>query len=397
MSKKALLVATLFCFHGLFERNNIKILQEQGYEIYTASNGAKKLGAHGDVGQLDSLNVNKNQIDFSRSPLSLSNLKAYKQIKKLINENNFDVIHCNTPVASFITRVAARKARKKGTKVIYTAHGFHFYKGAPLKNWLLYYTAEKICSYFTDALITINLEDYELAKRKMKAKMIYYIPGVGINIEKFSNVVIDKEQKRKDLGIPLDAFLLFSAGDINKNKNHEIIIRAISQLENSNLYYIIAGEGELESYLNSLIHSLKLEKNVKLIGYRNDIAELYKISDIFCFPSYREGLSVALMEAMSAGLPVICSKIRGNMELIQDGKNGILCNPASVEDFTKAINIIIHDDKKRAAMGSFSKEYVKKFDIHVVDKMMRDIYKNVIGGSKNKNENTSSFMQPLER
>jgi len=394
MSKKALLVATIFSFHNLFERNNIKILSESGYEIHCASNGSKALGDRGDYGQLDDLDVIKHQIDFSRSPLSFSNLRAYKQIKKLINENHFDLIHCNTPIASIITRFAARKARKKGTKVIYTAHGFHFYKGAPLKNWLLYYTAEKICSYLTDALITINTEDYELAKRKMKAKEIIYTPGVGINTNRFTNLNFNKEQKRKEMGISPSDIILLSVGELIPRKNHELIIRSLLKLNNKNVYYYLVGSGKLDKYLKQLTKELNIETNVKFLGYRNDINELCNISDIYCFPSFQEGLPVALMEAMACGLPVVCSNIRGNKDLIQNGLGGFLCDP-NVDDFTNALNILIHDDKKRATMGSFNREYVKKFDIHIVDKMMRDIYKNVLGGKKN--ENISSFMQSLER
>ena len=243
-----------------------------------------------------------------------------------------------------LTRLAAREARKKGTKVIYTAHGFHFFKGAPLINWILFYPVEKFCARFTDVLITINQEDYKRAQ-KFKAGKVEYIPGVGIDTKKFSEVVVDKSAKRKELGVPVDAFLVLSVGELNKNKNHDTVIKAIAKLNNPNVYYVICGQGTLENYLKDLINELGLEKQVKLLGYRRDIAEISKTSDIFVFPSFREGLSVALMEAMALGLPVVCSKIRGNVDLIEDGKGGYLVEPDDVEGFINAIRRIINENR----------------------------------------------------
>jgi glycosyltransferase involved in cell wall biosynthesis len=377
MSKKVLLVSTIFSFHNLFERNNIKILGELGYEIHCASNGSKALGDRGDYGQIDDLKVVKHQIDFNRTPFSISNIKAYKQLKKLIKENDFQIIHCNTPVGGILGRFAAKKARKKGTKVIYTAHGFHFYKGASLKNWLIYYTAEKICSYYTDVLITINSEDYDLAKRKMKAKEIIYTPGVGINTKKFTNIGVNKEQKRKEMGISTSDMILLSVGELIPRKNHELIIHTLAKLNNKNIYYYLVGSGEIDNYLKQLAKNLKVEENVKFLGYRNDIKELCNIADIYCFPSIQEGLPVALMEAMACGLPVVCSNIRGNKDLVKNEYGGFLCNPRLVDEFVKSINILLEEPEKRTAMGSFNIEYIKNFDIDIVDKMMMNIYKNV--------------------
>lgn len=166
----------------------------------------------------------------TRSPFSKGTFRAIREIREVVKENDYDIVHCHTPIASICTRLACRKLRKNGLRVMYTAHGFHFYKGAPLLNWLLYYPAEKLCARFTDVLITINREDYELAKRKMKAKQVEYVPGVGIDVERFKNTVINKAEKRKELSIPEDAFLLVSVGELNKNKNHEVVIRALVQI-----------------------------------------------------------------------------------------------------------------------------------------------------------------------
>ena len=261
--------------------------------------------------------------------------------------------------------------RKKGTKVFYTAHGFHFYKGAPKLNWLIYYPIEKICSYFTDVLITINKEDFALAQKKMKAKKVEYVPGVGIEVEKFANPGVTREQKREELGIPQDAKLLISVGELNRNKNHETVIKAIKDLD---VYYLIAGRGDLQNHLQNLIDELNLSDRVKLLGYRTDVAELYAASDVFVFPSFREGLPVSMMEAMASGLPCIASKIRGNVDLIDNSENGYLCNPSLSDEFTKAIECILTDDSLKANMSQANIQKAKKFDVIPINDIMLDIY-----------------------
>lgn len=318
------------------------------------------------------------QIDTSRSPLNKGNITAYKQLKKLVECGEYDIVHCHTPVAAMITRLACRKARKKGTKVIYTAHGFHFYKGAPKLNWLIYYPIEKICSYFTDVLITINKEDYALAQKRMKAKRVEYVPGVGIDVNKFANPGVTKEQKREELGIPQDAKLLISVGELNKNKNHETVIRAIKDLD---VYYIIAGRGDLQDYLQNLINDLNLNDRVKLLGYRTDVAELYAAADIFIFPSFREGLPVSMMEAMAAGLPCIASKIRGNVDLMENGTGGYLCSSTDVDVFAETIKNLVESAQLCRKMGKYNLEHIKKFDISVIEKEMEKIYSETHGNS----------------
>jgi glycosyltransferase involved in cell wall biosynthesis len=311
------------------------------------------------------------QIDTSRSPLSKSNITAYKQLKKLVESGEYDIVHCHTPVAAMITRLACRKVRKKGTKVFYTAHGFHFYKGAPKLNWLIYYPIEKICSYFTDVLITINKEDYALAQKKMKSKKVEYVPGVGIEVEKFANPGVTREQKREELGIPQNVKLIISVGELNKNKNHETVIRAIKDLD---VYYIIAGVGDLQDYLQSLINELNLTNRVKLLGYRTDVAELYAAADVFVFPSFREGLGLAAIEGMGFGLPLVVADNRGTRDFCEKGVNGILCNPLCVNEFQKSIENILNDSTLREVMRQANIEKAKIFDVEFINDKMLKIY-----------------------
>lgn len=308
----------------------------------------------------------------SRSVLNKGNIRAIKQIEELVQKEKYDIVHCHTPIAATCTRIACGKLRKtQGVKVFYTAHGFHFYKGAPLKNWLIYYPIEKVCSYFTDKLITINKEDYKLAKKKMKAKEVCYVPGVGIDISKFMNITVDRDVKRREIGVPEDAVLFASVGELIERKNHQIIIQALNKIENENIHYIIAGDGPLLPLLKKYVKQNKLEKIVHFLGYRNDIAELYKASDVCCLPSVHEGLPVALMEAMACGLPVLCSRIRGNVDLI-GSKGGFLFTFDNVEECKKAIISVLNCNMKN--MGKFNQTNILGYSTEKVITIMRSIY-----------------------
>ncbi len=313
--------------------------------------------------------IHTHNLSCSRSPLNFGNVKAISEIKKIVESGNYDIVHCHTPIAAFCTRLACRKARKNGTRVFYTAHGFHFYKGAPLKNWLLFYTAEKLCARLTDVLITINQEDYKLAQRKLKANRVVYVPGVGIDLEKFGTISVDRQEKRTELGIPEGARLLLSVGELNENKNHETVIRAIADIKNA--YYVVAGNGSKKETLLSAVEELGLSDRVKLLGRREDIAELCKAADVFVFPSFREGLSVALMEAMACGLPCAVSKIRGNTDLI-DTNGGKLFDPHSVEGCKNALKELLSGDLQKA--GEYNAEKVKRFSLKSVNEKMKGLY-----------------------
>lgn len=314
-------------------------------------------------------------MQMTRSPIRKGNLDAIKQIKKLVNENQYDIVHCHTPVAAMCTRVACRGVRKCGTKVFYTAHGFHFYKGAPLKNWLLYYPIEKICACWTDILITINTEDYELAKKKLKAGRIEYVPGVGIDVSKFADAVVDRDSKRDEIGILRDATFILSVGELNCNKNHEVIIRALAEIDNQNVHYGIAGKGPLHEYLISLSKKLGVDEQVHLFGFRSDIQELYKVADICAFPSIREGFGLAAIEGMAAGLPLIISDNRGAKSYAVDNVNALICSIGNdVSAYADAINKLVNSSSMRKLMGEYNVECAKKFDVKLINERMRQIY-----------------------
>lgn len=357
---KILYVTTISLTMNSFFKPHIEMLVREGHHVDIACN-YKDLPLDGVYKELG---CNFRQIDFSRVSLSTDNIKAYGQMKKVLEHGNYDIVHCHTPNASVITRLVCRKFRKRnGIKVFYTAHGFHFYKGAPKANWGIFYPVEKFCSKYTDKLITINREDYELAKSRFKAKEVYYVPGVGIDLSHFWKLQVDRTQKRREIGVPEECFVLFSVGELNKNKNHQLVIKALAELGNSEIHYVIAGVGEQEQNLLNLAESLGVSEQIHLIGYRKDVAELYASADVFCLPSIREGLSAAMMEAMACGLPIICSSIRGNVDLVSDAPH-LLFSPFNVEQCKKALKNVLEDDlmelseTNRHKVSYFSKETV---------------------------------------
>lgn len=351
----------------IFFVEHIKMLIKDGHSVELACN------CHTEIPEpYKKMGCKVYDLSFSRSPFDKENITAYKKLKKIVEKGKYDVVHTHTPNASIFARLACRKPRRhQKTKVIYSAHGFHFYKGAPLKNWIMYYTAERICSLFTDVLITINKEDYELGKSKMKAGRIEYVPGVGIDLNKFKAGSAEKNVVRKKINVPADSKFLLSVGELNSNKNHETVIRAVSMMKNDKVRYAIAGSGELDDYLEKLIHELGVEDRVHLLGYRRDVADLYEAADIFVFPSFREGLSVSLMEAMSKGKPCAVSRIRGNVDLIDD-KGGTLFDPHSIEDCKHAIEQLI--DGPCEHMSEYNMQKIEGFSINNVIKIMRKVY-----------------------
>ena len=308
-----------------------------------------------------------------RSPLKKGNLTAIRQLRDIVREGNYDIVHCHTPVAALCTRLACRRLRKNGLRVFYTAHGFHFYTGAPLKNWLLYYPAEWLCAHYTDTLITINREDYNRAKKHFHAQKVVYVPGVGIDIAKFADAEVDKVSFRRELGVPEDAFMLTSVGELIKRKNHASVIRALAQLRDKNIHYVIAGKGTLHKELLDLAHSLSVADQIHLLGRRSDIPQLYKASDCCILPSFHEGLPVALMEAMASGLPCIVSAIRGSMDLL-DENGGLFCRSDDISAYADAIRTLKNVPVLREKMGAYNRKAVNAYSHENIREFMEKLY-----------------------
>lgn len=374
MKKKVLFVATVVKTHMMqFHLPYLKMFQDMGWETAVASRNDYEDPNDCRIPYCDTYY----DIPFERMPWKPKNFAAYRMLKKIIDEGKYDIIHCHTPVGAMIARLAALSARKKGTRVIYTAHGFHFFKGAPLLNWLLFFPAEWILAPVTDVLITINREDHDRAKRLMKAKRIEYVPGVGIDTSRFHADAALRTEKRRELGFREEDFLLLTVAEMTKNKNHLTHLKALALLKDkeefADMHYLIVGRGEEWASLEETAKELGIADHVHFLGYRTDAADLYRCADLFLFMPYREGLSVALMEAMGSGLPIICTKIRGNTDLVEDGISGIFAENTP-EAGAEAILKLYRDEALRNTCGKGAAEKVKLFDNENVHRLVKDIY-----------------------
>ncbi len=380
--KKVLIVATVPSMIGQFNMSNIKILQNMQYKVEVACNFKDKtVWDERRISELkEILNLKRvqfYQIDFIRNAFDIPrHFKAYKQLKKLVHRKKYEIIHCHTPIAAMIARIVAHQEK---IKIIYTAHGFHFFKGAPIKNWFLYYPVEKFLSQWTDCLITINKEDYHRAKRKFYAKRTEYIPGVGVNTKKFrkpagEEVLEIKKKKRMEFGLNIDDFVIVSVGELNENKNHQVIIKAIAKMKNKKIKYLICGQGELQQRLLYLIKEYNLEEQVFLLGFRNDIKEILWAGDLFAFPSRREGLGLAAIEAMAAGLPIITSNIHGINDYSVNSVTGYSCDSNNENCMKKAIEILMNNKKIYIKCSQNVSEIAKRFDVVKAERIMTKIY-----------------------
>ena len=381
--KKALLVANAASMIKLFNQLNISILQSMDYEIHVACNfcegntiSSEEVGRAEKEWKIRGIHVH--QIDVPRNPVPQKMIIAYRQLKELIRVEEFNLIHCHTPVAAALVRMAAAKSRlRRHTRIIYTAHGFHFFKGASLKNWFLYYPVEKICSYFTDDLITINREDYCIAEKKFSSAQNHYLPGVGVDTEKFSPDILTLEARvalRESLGVEPEQCMILSVGELIPRKNYRTAIDTIAKLNTSNIRYVICGQGELLPEIQEYAKEQNIAEHVVFLGYRKDIAQICSCADVFLHTSYQEGLPVAVMEAMACGTPIVASRIRGNVDLIEDGVNGFLCDPRDVDGFADKIRKILDDPNLAEKLRSSGLQKIRGFDVKIVTEKLKKIY-----------------------
>lgn len=371
--KKALMYASVASMIDLFNMDNISVLENKGYSVEVACNFEKgSITSDARVKQfkneLKLRGITSYDIPIPRNIFKISDIiSSYRLTKKILNDSNFEIMHCHSPIGGVIARLAARKKRKKGLTTIYTAHGFHFYKGAPLLNWLIYFPIEFCCSFYTDTLITINKEDFDRASKWMHPKKNVYVPGIGVDIDKYKNV-------QGKIDFSKNEIILTSVGQLSKRKNHEIVLDAISKIQNKNIRYLIVGEGELRQFLENKASELDIDSQVEFLGYRSDIDVILNSTDIYIFPSLQEGLPVALMEAMAEGLPVIASNIRGDVDLISSDVNGLLFNPKNSEELSIQIERMTESDQLREKFAGNQKKIIKKFDIKMIEKKMNEVY-----------------------
>lgn len=363
---KILYVSTISNTVNAFLIPHIKMLVNQGYQVDVAFKTNQKVSD-----ELNYLNCKIYEIDFNRSIFQNNFIDLTKKIKRIVSDGKYDIVHTHTPIASAIVRLACKQL--SSVKVVYTAHGFHFYKGAPLRNWLTFYPVEKYLARYTDAIITMNSEDF-IQANNFNSTIAYYIPGVGIDIDKDYDRVI-RNKKRESLRISNDSALIVSVGELNKNKNHQIVIKALALLKKRKFDYIICGEGEELNQLKKLVNDLELNDNIHFVGFRSDVLEILQVSDIFIFPSYREGLPRSLMEAMSVGLPAIVSNIRGNIDLIDNNKGGFIFNETNEIELANKIMKLLDNKNLINQFGHYNLEKIKKFSLENVLIELKQLYR----------------------
>lgn len=362
---RILYVATVVKTHIMeFHIPYLKMLKEMGWETAVAARNDYDDPNECAIPYCDTYY----DIPFERNPFKPGNIKAYKQLKRVIDEGNYDIIHCHTPVGAMLTRLAAADARKRGSKVFYTAHGFHFYKGAPLINWLAYYPGERILARKTDVLVTITKEDYQRAQQ-FKAGRVEYIPGIGIDLNRFKKGAPEKAfALKRELGIPDGATVWLSVGEVNSNKNHRVVIQTLPDFPNA--WYVLCGRGSLIDDYRKLAEDLGVANRVIMTGYRTDVVGFYSMADLFVFPSFREGLPVALMEAMATELPCVAARNRGTDDLLEGSR--LLFMPDNVNELKEKLTIAMTTDC--ADEVNRNSDHLKKFDLKNTLDLVKGFY-----------------------
>lgn len=368
-SGKILFLATVYTHLAAFHIPFMRFFKDQGYEVYAAASSAE--GRREDVEKAGGICW---EIPFARSPYSPANFKAYWRLKALLREHRFDLIHVHTPVAAFLGRYLAKKTGQG--PVLYTAHGFHFFKGAPWKNWLIYYTAERLAARWTDGLIVMNGEDYENARRMgfEPEKSLFYVHGVGVDLSSFA-APSSRNVIRQELGLMASDVVITCVAEMNPNKNHDFLLDAWSRVAagNSHCHLLLVGTGELKNYLEEKVKRKHIPR-IHFLGFRWDVPEILRESDIVTLTSKREGLPRCIMEAMAAGRPVVATNVRGNRDLVDDGCTGYLVEPGEVEGLAVALERLARDPELRASMGAAGREKIKDYSLDRVLAEMAAIY-----------------------
>ena len=368
---KILYVATVLSHICQFHLPHLKALKEQGHEVHVA--------AHDNLAVKNGLQLRYAdrhiEIPFERTPFRIQNIRAYRMLKALIDSENYDLIVCNTPVGGILTRLAARRARKHGAKVVYIVHGFHFYKGAPIRNWILYYPLEKHMARLCDVVVTVNEEDYRFAKDRFPGR-VEHICGIGVDSERF-HPATEEEQRAMRLreGLADEDFTVLCTGELNENKNQKTLVSATALLKDKipNLKVLLVGNGPKEAELKAQIRDLGLENTVRMLGYRTDLERIVPAVDAVASCSRREGLPLNIVEAMLCEKPVVTSDNRGHRELVENGVNGFIFLPEDSEGLAENLLQIGQKHDLARTMGLEGSQKARQYTVNEVKKQLRVI------------------------
>ena len=377
---KALLLAAMGSVHRQHNKANIKALKEIGAIIYLAANFGTDTPREKNntqfVAECKRDGINIIDIPFRRGGF-ITNIFQIPVLNKFLKREKFDIVHVHTETGGFMLRLSCLIQSKCNTKFVYTPHGMSFWKGSSLKSQLVYRPLERwICSAM-DMNLGMNMEEVENLKRWNK-RTAHYVHGVGLNVARMQNPARSREQMREEFGLTESDKFIASIGELDDNKNHITVIKALATLGRKDFKYVVCGVGPNKDMLLAEAEHMGLKENVILAGYRSDIPDVLNAADIFVFPSFHEGMPVSALEAMACGLPIICSEIRGNVDIIREGDNGYLFQPSDVETLARKLEYLLDDAEKRKIMGLKNKEYVKDFSLESVTEELKRIYKSVL-------------------
>lgn len=374
--KKILLLSPTGSIHSRFNTANIKAIDKLGYELHLLANFENGPGPEGKNEAFAKSCIEQgyfvHNFPFSRGG-ALKNIAYVSELKKFLRKEKFDIVHAHTETGGLLLRLAS--SAKGPSRFIYTAHGMSFWKGCPLKNRLIYKTIEWWICGGMDKNLGMNQEEIDVL-RKWNSKTAAYVHGIGLNLERFQKTGRPREEVRAEFGLKADDKFIVSVGELDDNKNHITVIKALAMLEHKNFKYVVCGVGPNKEMLEKYAQERGLGEKVILAGYRSDIPDILNAADIFLFPSFHEGMPVAALEAMACGLPLICSKIRGNVDIVKDGENGFLFEPEDFMTLALLLEKLFCNPKQALLFGEKNKEIVKDYSLDSLIKELIKIYTN---------------------
>ena len=380
--KRALLLAPMGSVHRRFNQANIAALQSLGLQVELCANfengNGPEIHNQSFVEECGIRGVKTHSIPFARHSLTGS-LKCLSQLKELLSREQYDLVHTHTETGGLLLKLA--HSEKGKSKFIFTPHGMSFWKGSSLKSQLVYRPLERwICSAM-DMNLGMNMEEMENLEQWNK-RTAHYVHGVGLNVARMQNPSRSREQMREEFGLTESDKFIVSIGELDDNKNHITVIKALATLGRKDFKYVVCGVGPNKDMLLAEAECTGLKENVILAGYRSDIPDVLNAADIFVFPSFHEGMPVSALEAMACSLPVVCSAIRGNVDVVKDGDNGYLFKPSDVDTLSRQIALLMDNEALRQQMGAKNKEIVREFSLGAVTEELKAIYSKVLYDSK---------------
>ncbi len=325
-------------------------------------------------------------VPWSRSPLDPANLTtAAATLRAHVRQERYDLVHVHDPIAAFVTRFALRRLRRTiGVRVVYTAHGFHFFKGNAAHRNAAFYLLELIASRWTDAQIVINREDEAAAKRWPFASRdrVTYMPGIGVDMGRYDPAAVSEDEVRAvraELGLDPTSTLVTMLAEFNPGKRHRDLVDALARADRPELVIALAGVGPLEEAVRAQCARLGVAERVRFLGFRTDVPVLLRASAALALPSEREGLPRSIMEASCLERPVIATRIRGVTELVTPA-SGYVVEVGDVEGLAEALQAIVDDPDGAAAKGRAGRVAMRTFDLAPVLGAHEALYADLLGG-----------------